>query len=49
MGQVNDHVKHALGIKTKRKIKKDYTKAIVWILLGAIIVAIWTTTYNLIF
>ena len=30
-------------------MKKDYTKAITWIVLGAIAVAIWTTIYNLIF
>ncbi len=30
-------------------MKKDYTKAIVWISLGIITVAIWTTIYNLIF
>ena len=30
-------------------MKKDYTKAFVWILLGTITVAIWTTIYNLIF
>jgi len=47
MRQVNDHVKEVMGIKPKRKT--DYTKAIVWILLGAITVALWTTIYNLIF
>lgn len=30
-------------------MKRDYSKAFVWILLGAITVAIWTTIYNLIF
>jgi hypothetical protein len=30
-------------------MKKDYTKAIVWISLGAITITIWTTIYNLIF
>lgn len=49
MRQVNDHIKHIMGIKPKQKIKKDYTKAFVWILLGVITVAIWTTIYNLIF
>ena len=49
MRQVNDHVKEALGIKPKKRFKKDYTKAFVWILLGAITIAIWTTIYNLIF
>ena len=49
MREVNDHVKEALGIKSKKRFKKDYTKAFVWILLGAITVAIWTTIYNLIF
>jgi hypothetical protein len=42
-----------LGLKEqpnpKPKVKKDYTKAFVWILLGAITIAIWTTIYNLIF
>ena len=32
-----------------RRTKRDYTKAFVWILIGAITVAIWTTIYNLIF
>ena len=32
-----------------RKTNRDYTKAFVWILLGVITVAIWTTIYNLIF
>lgn len=49
MRQVNDHVKQALGLKSKQKFKRDYTKAFVWILLGIITVAIWTTIYNLIF
>ena len=49
MRQVNDHVKQALGIKPKQRFKKDYSKAFVWILLGLITVAIWTTIYNLIF
>jgi hypothetical protein len=40
-------MKEAIGIKPKPK--KDYTKAIIWTLLGAITVAIWTTIYNLIF
>ena len=30
-------------------MKKDYTKAVVWISLGIIAVVIWTTIYNLIF
>ena len=49
MKEVNDHVEQALGIKPKQRFKKDYTKAFVWILLGVITVAIWTTIYNLIF
>ena len=32
-----------------RRTRRDYTKAFVWILIGAITVAIWTTIYNLIF
>lgn len=32
-----------------RKTNRDYTKAFVWIVLGAITIAIWTTIYNLIF
>lgn len=32
-----------------RERKKDCTKAIVWTLIGAITVALWTTIYNLIF
>jgi hypothetical protein len=42
-------MKEVMGIKPKPKVKKDYTKAFVWILLGAITIAIWTTIYNLIF
>lgn len=57
MREVNDHVKKVVGIPTttkktttpKKVVKKDYTKAIVWILLGVITVAIWTAIYNLIF
>jgi hypothetical protein len=30
-------------------MKRDYTKGIVWILLGVITAVIWTTIYNLIF
>lgn len=32
-----------------RKTNRDYTKAFVWIVLGAITIAIWTAIYNLIF
>ena len=46
---MNDHIKHIMGIKPKQKVKKDYIKAFVWILIGVITVAIWTTIYNLIF
>ena len=51
MRQVNDHVKQALGIKTKPKqrFKTDYSRTIVWATLAAITIAIWTTIYNLIF
>ena len=49
MRQVNDHVKQVLGIKPKQKFKRDYTKAFMWTLIGAITIAIWTTIYNLIF
>jgi hypothetical protein len=49
MKEVNDHVKHIMGIKPKQRFKKDYTKAFVWFLIGAITVTIWTTIYNLIF
>jgi len=31
------------------ELKRDYTKAIVWIGLALITIAIWTTIYNLIF
>jgi hypothetical protein len=47
MREINEHLKHVMGIKPKPK--KNYTKAVVWILLGAITVALWTTIYNLIF
>jgi len=30
-------------------MKRDYSKAFVWILLGLITVVLWTTIYNLIF
>ena len=49
MREVNDHVKEVLGIKPNNKFKKDYTKAIVWLSIGGITVAIWTAIYNLIF
>lgn len=58
MREVNDHVKKVVGITSttkktttpkKVKIEKDYTKAIVWIGLVLITIAIWTTIYNLIF
>jgi hypothetical protein len=49
MKEVNDHVKHVMGIKPKNKVKKNYTKEIVWFLLSIVATAIWTTIYNLIF
>ena len=49
MRQVNDHVKHIMGIKPKRKINIDFMKIFIWSLIGAIAVAVWTTIYNLIF
>jgi hypothetical protein len=49
MREVNDHVKEALGIKPKKRFKKDYTKSLIWILLGIITITIWATIYNLIF
>ena len=32
-----------------RKTRRDYTKSLIWILLGVITIAIWTIIYNLIF
>jgi hypothetical protein len=32
-----------------RERKKDYTKSLIWILLGIITITIWATIYNLIF
>lgn len=49
MREINDHLKHVMGVKPKQRFKKDYTKAIVWFTIGAIAVVIWTTIYNLIF
>ena len=49
MREVNDHVKHIMGIKPKQRFKKDYTKTIVWISIGVITVVLWITIYNLIF
>lgn len=49
MGQINDHVKQALGIKPKQRFKTDYSRTILWATLVAITIAIWTTIYNLIF
>ena len=47
MRQINEHLKHVMGIKQKRK--KDYTKAITWTSIAAITVLLWTVIYNLIF
>lgn len=49
MRQVNNNVKHVMGIKKKPRYKTDYTKSILWISMAAIAVAIWTIIYNLIF
>jgi hypothetical protein len=49
MRKINDHVKEALDIKPKPKVKKDYTKAFVWFTLGAVTVIVWALIYNLIF
>ena len=49
MREVNDHVKHVMGIKKKPRYKTDYSRTIVWATLVAITIAIWTTIYNLIF
>ena len=51
MREVNDHVKHVMGIKNKpkKRYKTDYSRTIVWATLVAITIAVWTTIYNLIF
>jgi hypothetical protein len=49
MRQLNNHIKEVMGIKEQPKPKKDYTKAFVWISVGAITLTIWTIIYNLIF
>jgi hypothetical protein len=47
MREINEHLKHVMGIKPKPK--KNYTKAIVWTSIGAITILLWTIIYNLIF
>jgi hypothetical protein len=47
MREINEHLKHVMGIKPKPK--KDYTKAFVWIALGVATVVVWAVIYNLIF
>jgi hypothetical protein len=47
MRQLNNHIKEVMGIKPKPK--KDYTKSILWISVGAVTVILWTIIYNLIF
>jgi hypothetical protein len=47
MGELNNHIKHTIGIKPKRK--RNYTKALTWIGITIITIVIWTTIYNLIF
>jgi hypothetical protein len=47
MRQINEHLKHVMGIKQKRK--KDYTKIITWTSIAAITILLWTIIYNLIF
>lgn len=53
--ELNNHIKEVMKITpTKKstivkKVKTDYTKPILWISIGAITIAIWTTIYNLIF
>ena len=57
MRQLNNHIKEVMKITpTKKvttpkevKVKKDYTKSILWISTGAITVLLWTIIYNLIF
>lgn len=47
MKEVNDHVKQVMGITSNKKVKKDYTRAIVWTILGAVTVTIWSLIYYL--
>ena len=57
MREVNDHVKKVVGIPTttkktttpKKVVKKDYTKAFVWIGITLFTIVLWATIYNLIF
>jgi molecular chaperone DnaK (HSP70) len=47
MKEVNKHVKEVMGITPNKKVKKDYTKAIGWAILGIITVTIWSLIYYL--
>ena len=47
MKEVNEHVKTVMGIPPNKKPKKDYTKAIVWTILGMVTVSIWSLIYYL--
>jgi hypothetical protein len=47
MKEVNEHVKEVMGVTPKKKVKKDYTRAIVWTVLGAVTVTLWSLIYYL--
>jgi hypothetical protein len=47
MAELNEHIKQVMGIKPK--LKKNYTKVIVWSSMVLVTVLLWTLIYNLIF
>ena len=47
MKEVNDQIKQVIGITSNKKPKKDYTRAIVWTILGAVTVTLWSLIYYL--
>jgi hypothetical protein len=47
MKEVNEHVKEVMGITPSKKVKKDYTKAIIWTVIGAVTVTMWSLIYYL--
>jgi hypothetical protein len=47
MKEVNEDVKEVMGITPKKKVKKDYTTAIVWTTISAVTVTLWSLIYYL--
>jgi len=51
MRQINDHMKHVMGIKQSNKSNSKDTsmKIVAWSTIAIITIVLWTVIYNLIF